>query len=81
MDYVEIGKVPPNSKSVMSSPKNLAERLQKLIGAEFTLTGKPRTDGSNFRKLVTEHLLKEYIPEPAEKYEIVPPKQKGVLYF
>ena len=44
MDYVEIGKVPPNSKSVMPSPKNLAERLQKLIGAEFTLTGKPRTD-------------------------------------
>lgn len=31
MDYVEIGKVPPNSKSVMPSPKNLAERLQKLI--------------------------------------------------
>lgn len=81
MDYVEIGKVPPNSKSVMPSPKNLAERLQKLIGAEFTLTGKPRTDGSNLRKLVTEHLLKEYIPEPAEKYEIVPPKQKGVPLF
>ena len=80
MDYVEIGKIPPCSKSAMSSPDDLA-RLQSLVGTKFTLTGKSRTDGSNFRKLVTEHLLKDFVPEPAQEYEIVPPKQKGVPTF
>lgn len=81
MDYIEIGKIPPSSKSAMSSPENLAKRLQDLVGTRIQITGKSRTDGSNFRKLVTEHLLKEFIPEAAEDYEIVPPKQKGVPSF
>ncbi|MDO4417655.1 MAG: nuclease, partial [Eubacteriales bacterium] len=78
MDYVEIGKIPPRSKSVMSTPEELVDRLQSLVGTKMQLTGKSRTDGSNFRKLVTEHLLSKYIPEAATEYEIVPPKQKGV---
>lgn len=81
MDYVEIGKIPPCSKSAMSSPEELVSRLQELVGAKMQLTGKSRTDGSNFRKLVTEHLLSNYIPEAATEYEIVPPKQKGVPSF
>ncbi len=81
MDYTEISKIPPYSKSAMSSPENLVKRLQELVGTKLTLTGKSRTDGSNFRKLVTKHLLKEFIPEPADDYEIVPPKQKGVPSF
>ncbi len=81
MDYIEIGKIPPCSKSAMSSPENLAQRLQGLIGNKLTLTGKSRTDGSNFRKLVTEHLLREFVPEAANDFEIVPPKQKGVPSF
>jgi len=81
MDYVEIGKIPPRSKSVMSSPQELVDRLQGLVGTKMQLTGKSRTDGSNFRKLITEHLLSNYIPEAATEYEIVPPKQKGVPAF
>lgn len=81
MDYIEVGKIPPCSKSAMSSPENIANRLQSLVGEKIELTGKTRTDGSNFRKLVTEHLLKEFIPEPAEEYEIIPPKKKGVPTF
>lgn len=81
MDYIEIGKIPPKCKAAMSTPENIAKRLQTLVGMKFPLTGKSRTDGSNFRKLVTEHLLGEFIPEPAADYEIVPPKQKGVPSF
>lgn len=81
MDYIEIGKIPPYSKSAMSTPENLVQRLQGLIGTKLTLTGKSRTDGSNFRKLVTEYLLRAFVPEAADDYEIVPPKQKGVPSF
>ena len=61
MDYIEIGKIPPHSKSAMSSPEELVRRLQGLVGKKMQLTGKSRTDGSNFRKLVTEYLLSNYI--------------------
>ena len=81
MDYIEIGKIPPYSKSAMSTPENLVQRLQGLIGTKLTLTGKSRTDGSNFRKLVTEYLLRAFVPKAADDYEIVPPKQKGVPSF
>ena len=45
------------------------------------MTGKSRTDGSNFRKIVTNQLLSINMPDAAEEYEIVPPKQKGVPSF
>jgi hypothetical protein len=49
MNYIEIGKIPPNSKNELSTPEQLVENLKSLIGEKFPLTGKPRTDGSNFR--------------------------------
>lgn len=81
MNYIEIGKIPPSSKNELSTPEQLVENLKSLIGEKFPLTGKPRTDRSNFRKMVTNHLLSNYIPEEAVEYEIVPPKQKGVPSF
>lgn len=81
MNYIEIGKIPPNSKNELSTPEQLVENLKSLIGEKFPLTGKPRTDGSNFRKMITNHLLSNYIPKEAVEYEIVPPKQKGVPSF
>jgi hypothetical protein len=81
MNYIEIGKVPPRSKNELSTPEQLVENLKSLIGEKFPLTGKPRTDGSNFRKMITNHLLSNYIPKEAVEYEIVPPKQKGVPSF
>lgn len=81
MDYIEEGKKPPKCKSVISTPEELVERLKSLIGQKIAMTGKSRTDGSNFRKIITNHLLSSYMPEAAQEYEIVPPKQKGVPAF
>lgn len=81
MDYIELGKIPPNSKRELSEPEQLVKNLKSLIGKKFPLTGKTRTDGSNFRKMITNHLLSQYTPKGAVKYEIVPLKQKGVPSF
>ena len=52
------------------------EYLQKII----FLTGKPRTDGSNLRKLISNVLLTVGLSPEAEvgNFEIIPPKKKGV---
>lgn len=81
MDYIKEGKKPPKSKCFLSTPENMAARLKELIGKEFNLTRKPRTDGSNFRKLVMKHLLTTYMPEEAQEYKILPQKKKGVPSF
>ena len=81
MSLIEEGKKPPKCKDVISAPERLVEILKPLIGSKIPMTGKPRTDGSNFRKIITEHLLSNYMPEAADEYEIVPPKQKGVPVF
>ena len=73
-------KVPPKEKSLLTPPDKLAEKLSKLIGHKFELTGKQRTDGSNLRKLVGATLLENDYPEGAKKgtFEVIPPKAKGV---
>lgn len=73
-------KIPPIRKSALSPPETLAKRLQSLIGQQFSLTGKSRTDGSNIRKLVARTLLQHILPDvaPEGTYEIVPPRNKGV---
>lgn len=81
MDYIEEGKKPPKYRNAISTPEELIEKLKPLIGQTIPMTGKSRTDGSNFRKIITNHLLSSYMPEAAEEYEIVPPKQKGVPSF
>lgn len=81
MNYIEEGKKPPKCKKVLSTPEELVEALKPLIGQMIPMTGKPRTDGSNFRKIITNHLLSKYMPEAANEYEIIPPKQKGVPTF
>lgn len=83
MDFVKMGRTPPRSKALLSSPETLVEHLKPLIGSAFTLTRQARTDGSKFRKLVTACLLSQYSPTPAgvRDYRIVPPKGKGVPKF
>lgn len=81
MDYIEEGKKPPKCKNEISTPEELVKNLKPLIGRRIAMTGKSRTDGSNFRKIITNHLLANYMPEAADEYEIVPPKQKGVPAF
>lgn len=76
----EAFKLPPKSVMLLTKPEELAEKLSVLIGKEFQITGKTRTDGSNIRKLIASTLEKSELPEAAakENYEIVPPKGKGV---
>jgi hypothetical protein len=73
-------KIPPKSVNLLSSPEILIKHLDGLIGNQFMLTGKTKTDGSNLRKLIAATLEKYPLPElaPAGQYEIVPPKGKGV---
>lgn len=81
MNYIENGKIPPKSREYMSTPQELVNNLRPLIGNKIQMTGKSRTDGSNFRKIVTNHLLSTCMPDAADCYEIVPPKSKGVPSF
>ena len=69
-------KIPPKFKKHITPPSDLSKKLKTLIGSDFKLTGKSRTDGSNIRKLVAEILLTTNPPASASKndYEIIPPK-------
>ncbi|CAM3465793.1 nuclease [Aquirufa ecclesiirivi] len=73
-------KLPPKSVILLTKPEELIQKFSVLIGNEFKITGKTRTDGSNIRKLIASTLEKLILPEAAEKdsFEIVPPKGKGV---
>lgn len=73
-------KIPPKSISLLTNPDELTQRFSSLIGTEFKITGKTRTDGSNIRKIIASTLENTVLPEAAEidSYEIVPPKGKGL---
>ena len=73
-------KIPAKSPQTLTSLDELQKRLSSMIGREFILTGKSRTDGSNNRKLIAKTLEEYPFPEPAsdDGYEIVPPKKKGI---
>ncbi len=76
----EAFKIPPKSPKHLTEINKLTKLLKVLVGREFSLTGKTRTDGANIRKLVALELLKNGLPNEAIKgeFEIVPPKKKGV---
>ncbi len=71
---------PPIHKAHLTSPDNIAARLQSLIGTPFKLTGKTRTDGSNVRKLVAQAFTEFLLPKPCPQssHSIIPPKGKGL---
>lgn len=72
-------KPPKNLRNILNS-LDLVDCLQTLIGKPFKLSGQPRTDGSNARKLITECLSEYSSCEVAndESYAIIPPRKKGV---
>ncbi|HEL2325363.1 TPA: hypothetical protein TZN96_002161 [Streptococcus suis] len=82
-DYIKLGNIPPANPDDLATPSEIANSLQKLIGTHFSLSGKTRTDGNKFRKLITETLMKDNPPIPAnlEDFNILPPKSKGVPKF
>lgn len=71
---------PPIHKAHLTPPDDIASRLQSLIGTPFKLTGKPRTDGSNVRKLVSRTFARFPLPKPCSQssYSIIPPREKGL---
>lgn len=73
-------KIPPVSPHDIITPNDLVACLKSLVGKPFKITGKPRTDGSSLRKLITKTLFDNGIsPEAASgSFEVVPPKKKGV---
>ena len=73
-------KLPPKSPKELTDIETLKKKLEPLIGTDFILTGKSRTDGSNVRKLIARTLEKYPLPEVSieGEYEIVPPKKKGI---
>ncbi|AXG67843.1 hypothetical protein KORDIASMS9_00025 [Kordia sp. SMS9] len=76
----KVFKIPASSPTKLTTLEILKERLKPLVGAEFILSGKSRTDGSNLRKLIASRLEEFPLPKAAieGEYEIVPPKKKGI---
>lgn len=71
--------IPPQSKNCTLTGEQLASKLQILIGKDFSMTGKPRTDGANLRNLIETTLAKDNIElAETDSYVIVPLKKKGI---
>jgi len=73
-------QIPPQSPAMVMSAEKLIDSLNPLLGMYFHLSGKPRTDGSSLRKLVSYTLLSNGISPEAVvgSFEFVPPKKKGI---
>lgn len=72
--------LPPRDPQNVLKIDELTECLRNLIGREFNITGKPRTDGANIRKMVSECLIEYGVNEGAKENEfnIIPPRGKGI---
>jgi len=61
-------KIPPKSPAHLTDNDKLALILKELIGKEFLLTGKTRTDGANLRKgLLMNSLKTVYLKVPMRR--------------
>lgn len=72
--------IPPKNPRDVMSANELSICLKNLIGKTVKMTGKPRTDGSTLRKMVTGCLSVRSTCEVAKssEYEIIPPRGKGI---
>ena len=70
----------PRSKELLNDSEELINIFSSLIGTEFILTGKTRTDGANLRMLIFKTLInnKEYDLLSENEYEILTDKAKGL---
>lgn len=77
-DYKKLGN-PPKYLNAIMTLEQLQILLEPLVGQTFRLTGKPRTDGSQFRVMVSDLLLGSKCECADDSfYTIIPPKKKGV---
>ena len=70
--------IPPISKQAILPAEELVKILSPLIGREFVMTFKPRTDGSRLRKLIESTIEGSTTNATAETYQIMPLKKKGL---
>ncbi len=72
-------KIAPLDKNDVINGEMLAKKLECLIGQQFPLVNKPRTDGSTLRKLLVK-TLDDGSVMLADKndYTVIPPKGKGM---
>lgn len=72
--------IPPQSPTLVMPAEKLIKSLEPLIGKSFRLTGKPRTDGSTLRKIVSNMLLTKGVSPEASllDFKYVTPRKKGV---
>lgn len=73
-------KIPPRSVKSIKTLNDLQVILSSIVGREFVLSGAPRTDGSEMRKLICS-VLEQHNPSEAalpNEYQIVPPRGKGI---
>ena len=73
-------QIPPQLPTMAMSVEKLISSLKPLLGTSFHLTGKPRTNGSTLRKLISNALLLNGLSPEAEagNFEFISPKKKGV---
>ena len=73
-------KIPPRSVKSVKSLNDLQLILSTLVGRDFVLSGAPRTDGSEMRKLICNTIDQHNPAEAAQSgdYQIIPPKGKGI---
>lgn len=72
--------IPPRNPQEVMSATDLVACLKNLIGKPIKMTGKPRTDGSTARKMVTNCLNTCSTCKAAAitDYTIIPPRGKGI---
>lgn len=81
-DNIKRSKV-PNKDGILTDVEQLKTLLMPLVGMHFPITRKARTDGSNFRKLITNTIMSGVSLEEATmgSYEIQAEKSKGLPKF
>lgn len=70
----------PKNKMMLNDSEELLSIFRNLIGTNFVLTGKTRTDGANLRSLVFDTLTQYKTYELADEadYEVLTEKGKGI---
>ena len=73
-------QIPPQSPTMVMSTEKLINSLKSLLGTPFRISGKPRTDGSTLRKIVSNTIFLNGLSPGAiiGSFEFIPPKKKGV---
>ena len=69
----------PSSKEAIITNADLVNTLNALVGQPFNLSGKPKTDGSKLRNMISSLFVgRDIAIADKDQYKILPPKRKGV---